>query len=91
MITYAYSVFDKKTGAFNAPFFARANGEAIRSFIDACSDSKHQFSRHAGDYELYCMASYDDETGHFSVPDKSYPVRLISALECVRVIENSPQ
>ena len=85
MITFAYSVFDKKVGAFVAPFFCRSNGEAIRSFIDACADEKHQFFRHAGDYELYCIASYDDETGSFE-RKSDMPTRLITALECVSKI-----
>lgn len=58
-----YSVQDKKVGAFLPVFQMRSRGEAIRSFIDAVNTKDHQMNKHAGDYELFQVATFDDNTG----------------------------
>lgn len=79
MIVYAYSVHDKAVGAFLPVFFARSKGEAIRSFVSAVGDEKHQFALNKGDYTLYALGSFDDNNGLFSpLVD---PERIISAIE----------
>lgn len=83
MILEAYSVYDAGVKAFMQPFFVRSKGEALRSFMDACTDGKAPFMRHPGDYTLYWLASYDDATGLFSSNERD-PVRVISALEVVK-------
>lgn len=76
-----FTVFDKAVKAFVTPFFCRAKGEALRSFMEACQDEKHQFARYASDYTLFFVGEFDDNTGVFS--PLSDPVRLVSALECL--------
>lgn len=76
-----YSVYDKGCGAFLQPFFARALGEAIRSFMDACMKDGLPFNAHPDHYTLYHHGEFDDGSGVFdSLAD---PERVISALECV--------
>lgn len=58
-----YSVLDKAVMAYMTPFFARADGEAMRSFKDACLDTSHNFNKHAADYTLYRLGSFDDRDG----------------------------
>lgn len=58
-----YSVQDTKVGAFMPPFSARARGEALRSFMGACQDEKHQFFAHKGDYVLYFLGAFEDTGG----------------------------
>lgn len=77
-----FSVYDKAVGAFLPPFFVRALGEAVRSFEQACSDSGHQFAKHASDYTMYKLGEFDDVCGIFTVGD---PQRIMSALECARI------
>lgn len=79
-----YSVYDKAVDAFMQPFFVRAKGEALRSFMDACSDGKSQFVSHPEDYTLFHVGTWDEDIGVFSVPDGG-PQKLITALECVAV------
>lgn len=63
MIVHMYSIYDKVTGAFMHPFYARSRGEAIRSFSDAANDEKSQLSRHVNDYSLYIVGEFDDASG----------------------------
>jgi len=75
----ACSVFDVKSGVYSNPQYFRSNGEAIRSFVDACNDERSQFSRHAGDYSFWKVGFFDDADGRL-IPDA---VKLIEGLEAV--------
>lgn len=83
MILEVYSVYDKAVEAFMQPFFVRAKGEAVRSFMSACTDGKSQFVSHPGDYTLFHIGTFDDASGIISVPQAG-PVRVITALECIQ-------
>lgn len=67
MIVMYFSVRDKQINAFMPPFACRTKGEAIRSLTDALSNKDHQFFKHSGDYDLYLLGTWDDETGGFTV------------------------
>ena len=70
-----YAVFDSKVGAYTAPFNLRTRGEAIRSFEDACRDDKLPFKVHGGDYRLFFLGEFDDNTGtYLNVPNGPEPV-----------------
>lgn len=58
-----YSIRDAKTEAFNTPFYARTNGEAKRMFINSADNGN--FAKHHGDYQLFHLATFDDNTGEF--------------------------
>lgn len=75
-----YSVYDKAVGAFLQPFYVRSRGEALRSFMDACSEEKSRFRQHAEDFLLMYHGEYDDVSGVFSAVE---PERVISALEVI--------
>lgn len=60
MKVYLYSILDTKVGAFSAPVGARARGEAVRSFQQACQDDNLPFKKSPGDYQLYYVGEYDD-------------------------------
>lgn len=77
----AVSVYDAKSGAFSNPQFFRSNGEAIRSFCDACNDERSQFSRHAKDYSFWKVGEFEDASGDL-VPNL---VKLIEGFEAVAV------
>lgn len=61
MTLLAFAIRDEKVGAFLQPFFAPAIGSAIRSFLDACTGDT-PMAKHPGDYTLYRIGSYDDNT-----------------------------
>lgn len=62
----AFSVFDEKAATFSAPFFLPSQGEAIRMFGDLVHDPKTSISRHPGDYKLYSVGSFDQQSGVFT-------------------------
>lgn len=73
-----YSVHDSKVGAYMPVFSARSKGEALRSFQSACSDEKHQFNAHRGDYSLWFIGAFDDSTGDI---ESLKPLRIIGGDE----------
>lgn len=58
-----YSVLDVKAGGFLLPFFSRNNQTALRDFSAACQDQTHAFARHASDYVLHELGSWDEDAG----------------------------
>lgn len=77
-----FAVHDKAVDAFLQPFFAPARGSAIRSFVDACTDSNHQFAKHLDDYVLYELGSFDDGNAQFSTHE---PQRVMSGFDVISV------
>ena len=60
-----FSVFDTKADAFLPPFFMATKGMALRAFMDAVADEKHQFRLHAADYSLFHLGFFDEKKGQF--------------------------
>lgn len=75
-----FSVFDSAAGAFLQPFFAPAVGSAVRSLTDAVNDDKHEFSKHAADYSLFILGSFDDADGTI---EHSKPEHIVNCLSLV--------
>lgn len=55
------SIYDGAVGAYMTPFFVRSKAEAIRAFSDAVNDPQSQFYKHASDYALMCVGSFNDQ------------------------------
>ena len=79
MILEIYAVHDAAVGCFNQPLFFRSRGEAVRSFQGAVADENSQFARHAKDYSLWFVGTYDDSLASFEAPSK--PDRVCGALD----------
>lgn len=73
------AVRDSKAVVFGRPFFVATAGVAIRSFTDEVNRDApdNQFSQHPGDFALYQLGMYDDETGSITCFDQ--PRLLIQA------------
>lgn len=69
------AVKDTAIDAFMRPFFVPAPGAAVRSFRDEVNRSAadNEMFKHASDYHLYELGSFDDATGAFV----SGPPRLL--------------
>lgn len=65
MITYACAVRDLATETFGRPFFVNHSAHAMRSFSDEVNNAESEFHRHAKDYELWQLASFNDAEGAF--------------------------
>lgn len=74
----AFSIHDDKSGAFMAPFFFPAVGQAVRAFADAANDDSSMIGKHPGDFVLWCLGIFDDSSGGF---ESIEPERLGSASE----------
>lgn len=58
-----YSVYDRKTKLYSTPFYVINDDSAIRDFYRAINDPAHEASHYASDLTLYCLGSWDDQTG----------------------------
>lgn len=57
-----YAIYDRAIEAYGQPIFVKAQGQAIRSFMDECKNQESQFNKHPEDYELYYIGEYDETT-----------------------------
>lgn len=78
MKLHVYSVFDKAVGAYLQPFYARSQGEALRSFSEAANNGTSNFAKYPLDFTLVRLGEFDDNSGVFLTND---PVRVVSAAE----------
>lgn len=58
-----YSLFDKKALTYSPPFVASNDQVAIRMVRDLVQDTNTTVGRHASDYTLYGIATWDDALG----------------------------
>lgn len=86
MIMNVYAVFDRKAAVFATPIFLPNEAVAVRSFEDACTNPASQLSKHHEDYAMYCIGSYDDNSGELVALDK--PKLVVSASQIVSMGSN---
>lgn len=79
MILKIFTVYDAKSEAYLTPFFALANGQAIRSFEDSANEVGHAFNKHASDFTLFVIGEYDD--AHAKITPYSSIINLGLAAE----------
>lgn len=63
MIVNGYTIYDRKALTYSPPFFAVADGLAVRMFGDLVADRNTQVGRHPADFVLYRCGAYDDANG----------------------------
>jgi len=61
-----YAIFDRAVGKYMQPFFAMADGQAVRMFVDAINDSTTTLGKHPEDYSLNKIGVFDDASGTFA-------------------------
>jgi len=66
-----YVIHDSKADAFMQPFFLNEDEQAIRGFSDSVNNQESPFHNHAGDYTLYKIGDYSEETGTIQGMDKT--------------------
>ena len=66
MVSKVFGIFDAKAGIFSGPTFNRlAKGQAIRDFIDIARNPESSISKHPGDFTLFELGEFDDNTGQY--------------------------
>lgn len=63
MKTKLFSIRDSKIGSYMQPFFSPTVATALRSLEAAVADPNHDFSKWAGDFDMYCIGEFDEEKG----------------------------
>lgn len=58
-----FCVYDSKSQMFNTPFYSTTTGSAMRSFQDLVNDPQTLPFKHPGDFVLYEIGEFDDNTG----------------------------
>lgn len=61
-----YSIFDKATGAYAAPFTQPTNAGAIRAIKMDMENENSMLGKHSGDYELWFVGEFDTDTGQIT-------------------------
>lgn len=79
MKLYIFSIRDTATNIFNAPFYSRAPGAAIRDFAHTVNTKDTAANSNPGDFELYMLGLYNDEDGTF---DLQKPEMIKRGLDC---------
>jgi len=78
-ILKVFTVYDSKSDAYMQPFFMQTKGQAVRAFSDTVNDPKHQFYKHAEDFTLFELGSFDELSALFDL--HLTPVSLGCAIE----------
>lgn len=75
MKRFVVSVFDRKLAAYGQPWFVPAVGAAIRAFGDEINGDGPA-AKHPGDYDLYELGLFDEDTGKFENLDSPKQVAI---------------
>ena len=79
MKLYIYTVFDNLAESHATPFFAVNDDVARRSFVDLVADPRTTVAQHPDDFILFCVGSFDSETGHTEDSSRRRVVDGVSA------------
>lgn len=58
-----FAVYDSKAEVFGLPLFFTAKGLAVRAFDEQCNNPESQMYKHPGDFTLFHLGEYDQDTG----------------------------
>jgi len=81
MSLQVYSIFDKKGGIYEKPFFCKHVAEATRavqSSFMAPKDQQPWFCRYPGEYDLYLVGHFSQDSGMITFPSEGVPQFVIS-------------
>lgn len=63
MVLKMFTIYDSKLKAYMPPLYYRNSGEALRAVTMSLEKSDHPFAKFPGDYTLFEIGQFDDETG----------------------------
>lgn len=84
MILQVYAIYDVRAKAYMQPFFMDNEEMAKRAVMDCVNSESHGFHKHAEDYSLYCLGSFDDSLGQI---EGTGPRFIVSAKALKDVME----
>lgn len=81
MILKVFTVYDQAAKAYLQPFFTATTTQAIRTFREIVNQKDHLFNKYPGDYTLFELGEWDDNSAAFH--DYEVPVKLGLGLEFI--------
>lgn len=69
------SIKDSALEAYMRPFFVPTSGMAVRAFTDEVNKAGSEMGAHRGDYVLFEIATFDEDSGLFE--NRETPRQLI--------------
>lgn len=63
MIQKMFAVYDSKARTFCRPFFVAHEAVALRAFEGGANDPAQEMCQHPGDFTLFHLGEFDDDTG----------------------------
>lgn len=84
MILRLYAIRDVKAGAYTMVFGFANDGVSVRAVKDEMMTPGSMFEKHPGDFQLYCVGLYDQDTGAITGLDKPEFVVELAALSEVK-------
>lgn len=82
MILKMFAVYDSKVEAYMQPFFMQSTGQACRSFEDTATDETTLINKHAADFTLFEIGTFDDQTATVYIHEAK--INLGSANEYIK-------
>lgn len=76
-----YTIFDKKSEIYAAPFVELTDGTAIRVVSELLSNTNSPFAKYPEDYTLVKIGSYDELTG---IPSGDTPPETIMEIQTIK-------
>ena len=77
MLKTLYSVYDKKSKTYAAPFTEVNDGTAIRAIQDLIeSNQSHPFARHSEDFSLERVGSFNELSGNIELDPVGEVIQL---------------
>ncbi|AXL15076.1 nonstructural protein [Microviridae sp.] len=62
----AYTIHDSASGVYSRPFFAQADGAAVREFSDIANSKEHPVGKHPEHYKLFRTGIFNETTGELT-------------------------
>ena len=62
MQQFMFVIYDSKANAYMTPWFLTTEHLAVRAFSDLANDPESNVSRHADDYTLFTIGTFNDAT-----------------------------
>ena len=77
MILKVFGIYDSKVAAYLPPFMMKTIGEAERALTSHVNDPQHNFCKHAADFTLFELGSWDDSNSKYTLHSTPRSIALL--------------
>lgn len=88
MIMQIFTIYDSKAEAYLPPFYCPNTAVAIRSFATCADDPEHAFCKNPGDYTLFRLGDWDDQTSNFEITEAKQTLGTALEQQTVQNLDN---